>query len=189
MVVYLLLCCCLPLPLNIYLRDVMCYRVTSHRMRAHLNISQFHWIKLKTSVFIVNSKCILLDILLKLKFHDEVSQIYFVPWRQQNIRVTSLNLMRLAARSQWRLASVVLMYAERGKPAKQRWARTADGAENTLECLSKSRCHSLILTTQATVPASVSLKMAATVERFESGEVQWSVRSRKILIGTWTGRR
>jgi len=55
----------------------------------------------------------------------------------------------------------------------QRWARTADGAEDTLECLSKSRCYSQILTTQAAIPASLSL-MVATAECFESREVQRS---------------
>jgi len=37
-------------------------------------------------------------------------------WRQRNIRVASLNLMRSATRSYWRLARVVLMCAELGRP-------------------------------------------------------------------------
>jgi len=51
-------------------------------------------------------------------------------------------------------------------PLLQRWSRTADGVEDTLECLSKSRCNSLILTTQATISASLLLIMVRDHRRW-----------------------
>jgi len=77
-----------------------------------------------------------------------------------------------------------LMFAELGRPGiihvMQRLARTKDGTEDTLECLSESRCHSLYIQHERVLlPAYLSLMVAVTAERFETHEIQrsWPTRA------------
>jgi len=78
-------------------------------------------------------------------------------------------------RAEWRLVSVLLMCAERGRPAMILAAALSTDCRRRRRYAGMSRCHNILFTIRATLPtsvSSVSLTVVATANRFESGEVQ-----------------
>jgi len=88
-------------------------------------------------------------------------------WSPSNLQQVSLvaSTIRSCSIMVSSTSSYRLINYDLSRPLLWHWARNANGAEDTLESLSMLRCHSLILTAPATLSASLSLVVSATVER------------------------